>query len=44
MKRKIKNKYKMLLTNILKNANIYTVARHSDNQWRGGRVGLWHQS
>ena len=34
----------MLLTNVYKNANINTVARHFSKTWRGGRVGLWHQS
>ncbi len=34
----------MLLTNQKKNAKIETVGRTTSNQWRGGRVGLWHQS
>ena len=35
------------MTNVCKNVNINTVARHNRLLliiWRGGRVGLWHQS
>ena len=43
-----KNK-QILLTNVFKNANINAVAGHTlkifvEHIWRGGRVGLWHQS
>ena len=41
---KIKKFLKLLLTNVLKNANINTVVGHLSKTWRGGRVGLWHQS
>ena len=36
-----------VLTNVFKNGNINTVVRHKLTFvfiWRGGRVGLWHQS
>ena len=35
------------MTNVFKNGNINTVVRHKLTFvfiWRGGRVGLWHQS
>ena len=41
---KVKKILKILLTNNSKNANINTVVRHWHKIWRGGRVGLWHQS
>lgn len=41
---KSQKNFKRLLTNGYKNANINTVVRHWHKIWRGGRVGLWHQS